>query len=104
METTHRRFSVKPNIHITYFHLEIVNKKSPEIAASSEQDITVGFEDTALHQDAAVAEEVSLTLLIQLEQQFGQVAGHFHVCTSASPAETIIMIFIKIQTEKEAVL
>lgn len=87
-----------------------MNKKSPEIAASSEQDITVGFEDTALHQDAAVAEEVSLTLLIQLEQQFGQVAGHFHVCTSARPAEERDNHYVcdfhqdSDRTEKEAVL
>lgn len=67
-----------------FAHLQIVNQKSPEIAAPSKQHITMGFEDTAFDKDAAVTEEVPLTLLVELKQQFGQVAGHFHVCTSVS--------------------
>lgn len=67
-------------------HLQIVNKKSPEVATPCEQHITMGLEDTTLNKDAAVTEEVPLTLLIELKQQFGQVAGHIHVYTSVNPA------------------
>lgn len=56
-----------------------MNKKSPKIAAPSKQHITVGFEDTAFDEDAAVTEEVPLPLLIQLKKQLGQVERHFHV-------------------------
>lgn len=62
-----------------------MNQKSPEIAAPSKQHIAMGLEDAAFHKDAAVTEEVPLTLLIELKQQFGQVARHFHVYTSVSP-------------------
>lgn len=61
-------------------HLQIMNKKSPEIAAPSKQHVPVGFKDTALDQDAAVTEEVPLPLLIQLKKQLGQVERHFHDC------------------------
>lgn len=56
-----------------------MNKKSPEIAAPSKQHIPVGFEDTAFDQDAAVAEEVPLSLLVQLKKQLGQVERHVHL-------------------------
>lgn len=55
-----------------------MNKKSPEIAAPSKQHITVGFEDTALDEDAAITKEVPLALLVQLKKQLGQVERHFH--------------------------
>lgn len=64
---------------MTHSHLQVVNKESPEVAAPSKQHIPVGFEDAALHQDAAVTEEVSLALLVELEQQFWQVTRHFHL-------------------------
>lgn len=67
-------------------HLQVVNQQSPEIAAPSKQHITVGLEDTTFDKDAAVTEEVPLTLLIELKQQFGQVARHLHVYTTVSPA------------------
>lgn len=41
----------------------------------------MSLEDAALDEDAAVTEEVSLALLVELQQQLGQVAGHFHVYT-----------------------
>lgn len=41
-----------------------MNEKSPKIAAPSEQHITMGFEDTAFDEDAAVTEEIPLPLLI----------------------------------------
>lgn len=81
-ETIHR----KPNAHS---HLQVVNEKSPEVAAPSKQHVAVSFEDAALHQDAAVTEEVSLALFIELEQQFRQVTGHFHVDASVRSAEEI---------------
>lgn len=68
-------------------HLQVVDEKSPEVAAPSKQHVTVGFEDAALHQDTAVTEEVSLALLVELEQQFRQVTSHFHVDVSVRPAE-----------------
>lgn len=74
----------QPNVRS---HLQVVNEKSPEVAAPSKQHVAVGFEDAALHQDAAVTEEVSLALLIELEQQFRQVTGHFHVDASVRPEE-----------------
>lgn len=55
-----------------------MNKKSPEVAAPSKQHITVGFEDSAFYEDAAITEEVPLALLIQLKKQLGQVERHFH--------------------------
>lgn len=63
-----------------------MNQKSPEVAASSKQHITMSFEDAALNKDATVTEEVTLTLLIELEQQFGQIARHFHVYALVGPA------------------
>lgn len=75
-----------PNTHC---YLQVVNEKSPEVATPSKQHVAVGFEDAALHQDAAVTEEVSLALLVELKQQLWQVTGHFHVDTSVRPAEEI---------------
>ena len=70
----------------SFSHLQIVNQQSSEVAATSKQHIAMGLENTALDKDAAVTEEVSLSLLIELKQQFGQVAGHLHVWTSVTPA------------------
>lgn len=53
-----------PNTHC---YLQVVNEKSPEVATPSKQHVAVGFEDAALHQDAAVTEEVSLALLVELK-------------------------------------
>lgn len=64
-----------------------MNQKRLEIAAPSKQHIAVGLEDTAFDQDAAVTEEASLTLLIELIQELRQVARHLHVYTSVSPAK-----------------
>lgn len=76
----------KKRLNLASSHLQIVNQKSPEIAAASKQHIAMGFEDTAFDEDAAVTEEVPLALLIELKQQFGHVAWHFHDYTSVSPA------------------
>ena len=76
----------KKVLNLASSHLQIVNQKSPEIAAASKQHIAMGFEDAAFDEDAAVTEEVPLALLIELKQQFGHVAWHLHDYTSASPA------------------
>ncbi|TNN87999.1 hypothetical protein EYF80_001580 [Liparis tanakae] len=52
---------------------KIVNQKSPEVSAPSKQHVPMGLEDPAFNQDAAVAEEVPLALLIELQQQLGQI-------------------------------
>lgn len=66
-------------------HLQIVDQEGSEVAAAREQHVAMGLEDAAFNEDAAVTEEVPPALLIELQQQFGQVARHFHVCTSATP-------------------
>lgn len=76
----------KKLLNLASSHLQIVNQKSPEVAAASKQHIAMGFEDTAFDEDAAITEEVPLALLIELKQQFGHVAWHFHDYTSVSPA------------------
>lgn len=53
---------------ISSSYLQVVNQKSPEVAAPSEQYITMSFEDTALNKDATVTKEVPLTLLIEFKQ------------------------------------
>ena len=65
----------------SFAHLQVMNQKSPEVATSSKQDIAMCFKDSPFDQDAAVAEEVSLTLFIELTEQFGQVVGHIHPST-----------------------
>ncbi len=81
-----KKTKTRGSTDISYSNLQIVNQKCPEISAPSKQHITVGLEDTAFHKDAAVAEEVPLPLLIELKQQFGQIARHFHVSAPVSPA------------------
>lgn len=63
-----------------------MNQKSPKISTPSKQHVAVGLEDTALNKDAAVTEEVSLALFIELKQKFGQIAGHLHVYALDNPA------------------
>lgn len=46
----------------------------------------MGFEDTALDQDAAVTEVASLALLVEFKQKLGQVARHLHDETSGGSA------------------
>lgn len=63
-----------------------MNQKSPKVATSCKQDIAMGFEDTALDQDAAVTEVASLALLVEFKQKLGQVARHLHDETSGGSA------------------
>ena len=63
-----------------------MNQKSPKVATPCKQHVTMGLEDTALNKDAAVTEEVPLTLLIEFKEQFGQVARHVHVYTPGGSA------------------
>lgn len=53
---------------VSFSYLQIVNQKSPKVATARKQHVTMGLEDTALHKDAAVTEEVPLTLLIELKK------------------------------------
>lgn len=46
----------------------------------------MGFEDTALDQDAAVTEVASLALLVEFKQKLGQVARYLHDETSVGSA------------------
>lgn len=65
-----------------------MNQKRSKVATPSKQNIPMGLEDTALNKDAAVTEEVPLTLLIELKKQFGQVARHLHGYTLVGSART----------------
>lgn len=56
-----------------------MNQKSPKVATPRKQHVTMSLEHTALHEDAAVTEEVPFTLLVKLKEEFGQVARHVHV-------------------------
>lgn len=67
-----------------FSYLQIMNQKSPEIATACKQHISVGFEHTTLNKDAAVTEEVSFPLFVELRKQSGQVGRHFHVYTQQS--------------------
>lgn len=58
--------------------LDVVDQQRSEIAAVGEQDVFVRFEDPPLHDDATVAEEVPLALLVELSQQLGVVRLHLH--------------------------
>jgi hypothetical protein len=44
--------------------LDIVDEQGAEVAAISKQNVPVRLEDAPFHDDAAVAEEVPLPLLI----------------------------------------